>query len=906
MYEINEQKKRSYYFTNELQRLKEFNFINEETFNTVKEAYSKYDEDYSRYIKENYAAGNKHKQNQDEARIKTMASPEQIRERNISIIMIIGVVLLLLGGVILGTSTWDIMNDIVKTLLIFMVCFLFYGISLFSEKVLKINKTAYAFLSLAALFLPIAILSAAYFKLFGEWLSFYGDGRYILGVIGSGLCTLLYVIYAMKKQSKIFTWFALAADTFTLMFIIMAIDDTVKSILFGLLIYCSLLCFLYHGLKGSRRVSLFISQLPKYLLVVTALLTLPLIFMRNNIFNGISIIISSVVFLYLYFDQKQKQFAYIFSLLMLYGMFRLIQHNFTVADLVLYSAAGIVFIIIEKCFNKDLFLRKLSVYFSSLTASLAFIIVTYYSFQRFYGQGSFIVLICYVLIFINMVCAAYVAGNKALNYSASLFLLAVGYQTYLLIRQGFEGYKFGIHMFVFSAIIFILLYYKNNFKYLVHLKKSSMVTALIMMYISAAVLRPHNMYLIYTLEIMAVTLFLFLAMGQKEKEYEIKILLYLILSNITLLVEALVKTELALPKEYILSITSFIIFIIYLVLKGAWKERVVYYFIIFAMISQVQLNSIQYFYIIHFIISLLIATAVLYAMSKKKWNLLGVLPIVLVLYSIIHFISNLNYDGVSDFIIVLILGCLFILFKSAGEIISKDLYIIKDKRIKYLDWYFLAALLLCLMLFNYSYDMNIVYRLIPGLLLIYLLGSQPKRVHSEFIGKLFLSMAVIAILIPYYTLIIEYLNVRSFYYTLALYLPLIILSEIIINTAWKNNKKKAYAIQWVTVIFVSCGLLWTPTLINTVIYPIIVGILAAVAIITGMQYRIRCYFFVGIVTLVVNIIVQTRNLWGNMPWWTYLIFSGLILIATASFNEWQKKNDKKLIKDNIDRFKDWL
>lgn len=73
-----------------------------------------------------------------------------------------------------------------------------------------------------------------------------------------------------------------------------------------------------------------------------------------------------------------------------------------------------------------------------------------------------------------------------------------------------------------------------------------------------------------------------------------------------------------------------------------------------------------------------------------------------------------------------------------------------------------------------------------------------------------------------------------------------------------------------------------------------------------MQYRIRCYFFVGILALAFNILIQTKPFWGSLPWWAYLIISGSILIGLASFNEWQKKNEKKLLKDKLDKFKDWL
>jgi len=143
----------------------------------------------------------------------------------------------------------------------------------------------------------------------------------------------------------------------------------------------------------------------------------------------------------------------------------------------------------------------------------------------------------------------------------------------------------------------------------------------------------------------------------------------------------------------------------------------------------------------------------------------------------------------------------------------------------------------------------------------------------------------------------------SFYYCIASYVPWVILAELIINNAWKNDKKIAYKVQWLILGFVSLRLLIA---VDSTYTAIILGILSILSIIVSMQYRIRCYFFVGIATLAFNILIQTKPFWGSLPWWAYLIISGFILIGLASFNEWQKKNEKKLLKDKLDKFKDWL
>lgn len=110
-------------------------------------------------------------------------SPEEVRERNISMTLNLGVVLLLVGGLFVATSNWDEMSDWMKSGSIALVSLLFFGISLAAGKLLGIQKTALAFNVLGSLFLPIFLLSVSWFGLMGEYLSFYGEGSYFYGLL---------------------------------------------------------------------------------------------------------------------------------------------------------------------------------------------------------------------------------------------------------------------------------------------------------------------------------------------------------------------------------------------------------------------------------------------------------------------------------------------------------------------------------------------------------------------------------------------------------------------------------------------------------------------------------------------------------------------------------------------------
>ncbi|HEX6593083.1 MAG TPA: hypothetical protein VF095_00650, partial [Bacillota bacterium] len=90
---------------------------------------------------------------------KKKLSPQQIRGRNIKWLLNMGVLMLLIGGLVLATSTWSSMSGWMKTGLIFLSSLLFFGLARLMVRVLKLEKTAFAFYVLGALFLPIVILS---------------------------------------------------------------------------------------------------------------------------------------------------------------------------------------------------------------------------------------------------------------------------------------------------------------------------------------------------------------------------------------------------------------------------------------------------------------------------------------------------------------------------------------------------------------------------------------------------------------------------------------------------------------------------------------------------------------------------------------------------------------------------
>ena len=51
----------------------------------------------------------------------------------------------------------------------------------------------------------------------------------------------------------------------------------------------------------------------------------------------------------------------------------------------------------------------------------------------------------------------------------------------------------------------------------------------------------------------------------------------------------------------------------------------------------------------------------------------------------------------------------------------------------------------------------------------------------------------------------------------------------------------------------------------------------------------KSFNYVGYISLILIIIVQTIDLWSKLPWWIYLLVSGIILVVVAAIKESKKK-----------------
>lgn len=391
-------------------------------------------------------------------KVKKQLSKQEVRERNITWSLNLGVVLLLIGGLVLATSTWDTLSNLTKTGLIALVALMFFGLAFFTSSVLKIKKTAFAFYVLGSLFLPIVILSAGYFELFGSYFSFAGEGRYLLGATGCFVIFPVYLLLAVRLESRLFIWFSYMTISIFASFIIAAMYLSVDGFYLGMMVFNAVLILAYVYLKRQNRLKQFTKEFILYIqanLILTTLLML--VFYNHELIYGFNLLLTAVLYFAMIFVANQKEYQFVFSAMLVYGVYQLVTFSALVeVGAIVYALLGFVFILIPLRIPENHSLKKTFQYTSAAISGLAFIYITLEGIILRINEPSLIMLLAYIIISLNFTFLTTVVKKRIFNYLSPVFFTAALYEVVLLGQELF-GYKsLGLPMFIAGLLFYVL------------------------------------------------------------------------------------------------------------------------------------------------------------------------------------------------------------------------------------------------------------------------------------------------------------------------------------------------------------------------------------------------------------------------------------------------------------------
>jgi len=852
---------------------------------------------------------------------------ELIKERNITIILSLGIVLILLAGIILATSTWSLMSNGVKTIALLMVSIMFFVMSRFTERKLKIIKTSFTFWILGNLFLPVILLSIGFFKLLGNYLSIGGQGRYIYGIISAAIC-LIFFSYSIKKYKNVaFTWITLIDSEILFWFILKQLNFNYNMELLMLLIYTLVLSGIYHKLNKTQSIYNFVTKTIKYYALINLVVgifqilgsgiydtIMTMIGEPNTIIQGviliIGIVVLAIIMAYWIYDFKFQGGIFVSSILILAMhmvciTFRIKMDVFAyyiIMNLGLVAIYGVIYY-----YNNFKYL-KTGTDIIILSAMIILDLISTIPLKALYTAVLIYILLSVIVITSKKVKNEFYLGVlkfliPSTIFIANLFTLA-GFK---LIEDIFSNGRFHtgvIYIILNIGIIYVISlinYLKKNNDYKIYLYEGHGFLALT--YFFTLFFQIDRIIVGIAAAILMAGCFI---VGKSE--LKIKVYLYLFITIITIVVVDLEiflrfnKMDIFIlkPQNAFLCI-SLILTIIWIWSKQQWKKRLNSYMIgiySFGFLNSLLLNDFENlnYKFICFLLGCIGLMALFLYKSKKV--ILMYIPIGclwIMSLRIIYYFDTIN-QAVANCLVACIIAAIGYTLYNLDEISGQ-------KEILYCN-IFSGISLMCSIIISFDksipYLLNIFSLVVFGVFLYYASQfiNKEKLKRSLTIGAIFFNY------IAYGRFILE-LGFLEKYQMDFILVPSIIVLHLTINYCFqKKNITCAVILRiWYSVVGIILLLFHQN---NSSIEAIVFCILCIISIIIGFVIQKKLYFIGGAIFLLIGVFLNTINFWLNVPWWIYLLVGGSLLIFFASKNEFNKSDKKEnFISKLIKKIKAW-
>jgi len=412
---------------------------------------------------------------------KKFRTKEQLKERNMGLLLYIGVMLLLIGGLFVATSNWHSMDNWMKAGSIFFVSFLFYCVAIFAKKIVKIEKTAFAFFILGSLFLPIGFLSISWFELLGAYFSYNGKGSFLFGAISALLLIPFYYWLSSRLNSSFFRMLVLIACSGAGIFMLLALYLSVEWFFLLFTVFSSLFFFCLSSRKNSRLLRAFQKESSIFIqLHVFAAMIGVLFFSSQPVFQGINLLLLSGLFIGLIYSTNRIYYHLLVSTMLLLAMFRIFTIDYLAPiSPILFVCASICVMMLGTMLKGPIKWGRIWEYTSIVFVAIMLVHQLLADYQEMM-QGSFIYACAYFLIACQSIYLANLLYYRIYRFFPALFVGLGLWQIILAIEVIHSVQTLFMAVFSIGFILFLLLGC-NPLKHIKAVKQSSRISAFAVM-----------------------------------------------------------------------------------------------------------------------------------------------------------------------------------------------------------------------------------------------------------------------------------------------------------------------------------------------------------------------------------------------------------------------------------------
>lgn len=200
------------------------------------------------YVTTNNTTNNQTRIPQKQVKKQTMTKE---KSKNV-LILVSGSIFIVLSAIVFLMSTWNVIPNILKTIVLILLIGVFLGASQIAEKKLKLKLTSATFYYLAMAYIPIMLLSVWGFELLGKYLSIHGEGKFIYLTVMSSIVSLVYFIESKKKKGSVLIVSSSIFQILAVIFGVLIFSKKANTVWLGLLIYSIFITTTLYNIKKKK------------------------------------------------------------------------------------------------------------------------------------------------------------------------------------------------------------------------------------------------------------------------------------------------------------------------------------------------------------------------------------------------------------------------------------------------------------------------------------------------------------------------------------------------------------------------------------------------------------------------------------------------------------------------------
>ena len=498
---------------------------------------------------------------------------------------------------------------------------------------------------------------------------------------------------------------------------------------------------------------------------------------------------------------------------------------------------------------------------------LYLVTIIYKLFDKNVLDGYFFILATGLVSLVHYLCNKN-SKAKAYIFSSYLFTSSILFAVLNIIIV----YKLSNVYLGISSLVMSLIYIAN--KKSNQLSKSCYIVGVVGFVLSTVIMSYSNiitsiLFLLFSL----YNMFLFFKTGYKQYRYPSYIYYNLHLISLLIIINeniSLITNDLYL----IIPITSVLFIILEKVIRKL-DDKANHTYLLIQLIISVLLLAVCEFTIPNLIMFVITCFAFIFYVSsidyKEEWLLCPYLGIIFYL----HFkLLPMDYSYFGD-IFSFISICVLVLF---GYLIYSK------KNIMYSILYYLNAFALIVM-----FSPNKYFSLI-----LIVIGTIISYLTNDFKAKDFFKSVILLCGLILARFIITDLDLKTItLIKIGIYLLWVpLFTRLIIR---KYSIEACKAIEYIANIIIN---IWAFTSYSSEYDGLLFVSLLVIIVIVSYCIKLGPVFLISIISILINILILTREFWLTIPWWIYVLVIGIILISFAVYNEINaNKNKNNVIKE---------